>query len=86
MCRHCSPNNFLPEPSPDVFRFRNGSLFIKVSLLANLQKEYLSWLVDLPKWSDKIRDSSQHLKLPILLWDSSVAYRSSITAHAQRTR
>lgn len=28
----------------------------------------MSWLVDLPKWSDKISDSTQHLKLPILLY------------------
>lgn len=45
-------------------RYKINKIFI---VLANLQKEYLSWLVDLPKWSDKIRDSSQHLKLPILL-------------------
>lgn len=30
-CRHYNPNNFLPKPSPDVYRFPNGSLFIKVN-------------------------------------------------------
>ena len=28
-----NPNSFLPEPSPDVYRFRNGSLFIGISLV-----------------------------------------------------
>lgn len=46
-------------------RYKINKIFI---ISVNLQKEYLSWFVDLPKWSDKISDFTQHLKLPILLY------------------